>query len=219
MSHCVQERYPMIPNDPAHRPGRPKSAARRDAILEAAQKCFTQEAYDRVSLDAVAEMAGVSKVTIYSHFPNKEALFIAALSAGCEEVFAQVHLAADEAGPLEEVLFRLGVDFLEMIFAPDAERLHAVILSEAPHRPDLPKMFYETVVRRSTCMLAAYLESQAERGHLRIADPYTAAVQFLAIVQGEFRYRVELGLPTALRDEIEPYVQDCVAMLIKAWRD
>jgi TetR/AcrR family transcriptional repressor of mexJK operon len=208
----------MTPADPAHRPGRPKSAARRDAILEAAQACFTQEAYDRVSLDAVAERAGVSKVTIYSHFPNKEALFIAALSAGCEEVFAQVHLDADQAGPVEDVLFRLGVDFLAMIFEPQADRLHAVILCEAPHRPDLPKMFYETVVRRSTCMLAAYLEAQTENGTLRVADGYTAAVQFLAIVQGEFRYRVELGLPTALRDEIEPYVRNCVATLLTAWR-
>jgi TetR/AcrR family transcriptional repressor of mexJK operon len=208
----------MTPNDPAQRPGRPKSAARRDAILEAAQKCFTQEAYDRVSLDAVAEMAGVSKVTIYSHFPNKEALFVAALSAGCEEVFARVHLDADTAGPIEEVLYHLGCEFLEMIFAPDAERLHAVILSEAPHRPELPQMFYETVVRRSTCMLAAYLEARAEAGHIRLAAPYTAAVQFLAIVQGEFRYRVELGLPTARRDEIEPYVRDCVATLLAAWR-
>jgi TetR/AcrR family transcriptional repressor of mexJK operon len=208
----------MTPSDPASRPGRPKSAARRDAILEAAQKCFTHEAYDRVSLDAVAEMAGVSKVTIYSHFPNKEALFIAALSAGCEEVFARVHLDADAAGPIEDVLFQLGCDFLRMIFAPDAERLHAVILSEAPHRPELPQMFYETVVRRSTCVLASYLEAQAEAGRVKIPDAYTAAVQFLAIVQGEFRYRVAFGRPTARREDIEHYVRSCVTMLLCAWR-
>lgn len=208
----------MTTGDPAQRPGRPKSAARRDAILEAAQTCFTQEAYDRVSLDAVAEMAGVSKVTIYSHFPNKEALFVAALSAGVEEVFAPVHLDADQAGPVEDVLNRLGVDFLHMMFEPQADRLHAIILSEAPHRPELPRMFYETVVRRSTCMLAAYLEAQTEHGTLRVTDGYTAAVQFLAIVQGEFRYRVELGLPTALSEEIEPYVRNCVDTLLTAWR-
>ena len=79
-------------------------------------------------------------------------------------------------------------------------------------------MFYETFVRRSTCMLAAYLEAQTECGTLRVGDGYTAAVQFLAIVQGEFRYRVELGLPTARREEIEPYVRQCVATLLTAWR-
>lgn len=201
----------------APRPGRPKSALKRDAILEAATKLFTQEPFDRVSLDAVAAEAGVSKVTIYSHFPNKEALFVAALSAGCDDVFARVDLSAQRSGPLEDVLFELGCDFLDMIFAPEAERLHAIILSEGPHHPELPKMFYETVVRRSTCQLAAYLEAQAEAGRLRIGDSYTAAVQFLAIVQGEFRYSVELGMPMAGREEIETYVRASVDLLIKAW--
>jgi TetR/AcrR family transcriptional repressor of mexJK operon len=127
-------------------------------------------------------------------------------------------LEADAAGPIDEVLFRLGCDFLTMIFAPEAERLHAVILNEAPHRPELPKMFYETVVRRSTCLLADYLEAQAEAGFVRIGDPYTAAVQFLSMIQGEFRYRVDLGFPTASRDEIEPYVRTCIDTLLAAWR-
>lgn len=208
----------MSAPEPNTRTGRPKSAARREAILAAAQSCFTQDSYDRVSLDTVAEMAGVSKVTIYSHFPNKEALFVAALSAGCEEVFSRLQLDADAAGPIEEVLYRLGCDFLAMIFAPEAERLHAVVLSEAPHRPELPRMFYETVVRRYTCQLADYLGAQTEAGHLNIADTYTAAVQFLSMVQGEFRYRVELGLPSANADEVEPYICSCVAALLAAWR-
>jgi TetR/AcrR family transcriptional regulator, mexJK operon transcriptional repressor len=208
----------MSPPDPAPRPGRPKSPAKRDAIIAAAQHRFTQESFDRVSLDLIAADAGVSKVTIYSHFPNKEALFIAAVSAGCEAVFARVDLNAPDTGPIEDVLYQLGCDFLGMIFDPDVDRLHAVILSEGPHRPELPQMFYDSVVRRSTELFAAYLKVQAACGVIAIDDSYNAAVQFLAMVQGEFRYRVELGLPAARREEIEPYVRGCVATLLRAWR-
>lgn len=208
----------MSPADPAPRSGRPKSPAKRDAIITAARHRFTQESYGRVSLDVIAADAGVSKVTIYSNFPNKEALFIAAVSTGCEEVFGRVDLNAPDHGPIEDVLFQLGCDFVAMIFDPEVERLHAVILSEGPHRPELAQMFYDTVVRRSTELFAAYLQLQADRGVIAIDDSYNAAVQFLAMVQGEFRYRIELGLPAARRDETEPYVRDCVATLLKAWR-
>lgn len=207
----------MTPSESGFRPGRPKSPAKRDAIVAAARKLFTAEAFDRVSLEAVAAEAGVSKVTIYSHFESKEALFIAAISAGCEAVFERIDLGTGESGPIDEVLFRLGCDFLDMIFDPEVERLHAVILSEGPHRPALPQMFYETVVRRSTAQFANYLEAQATKGRLTLSDPYMAAVQFLAIVQGEFRYRVELGLPATRAEEIEPYVRSCVRTVLSAW--
>lgn len=204
--------------DPNHRAGRPKSAAKRDAIIAAAQNRFIQDSYDRVSLDVIAADAGVSKVTIYSHFPNKDALFIAAVSAGCSEVFGRVDLNTADTGAIDEVLYQLGCDFLSMIFDPQVERLHAVILSEGPQRPELPQMFYETVVQRSTQMFADYLQAQAERGAITLDDPYTGAVQFLSMVQGEFRYRVEFGLPAARREEFEPYVRACVSTLMRAWR-
>lgn len=207
----------MPPTDTPPRPGRPKSSTKRDAIIAAAQRRFTQEPYDRVSLDEIAADAYVSKVTIYANFPNKEALFVAAISTSCDAVFGKVDLNAPDSGPVDTVLYRLGSEFLDMIFDPEVERLHAVIMSEGPNRPQLPQMYYDSVVRRSTEVLAAYLKSQADRGWLAIDDPYTAAVQFIAIVQGEFRYRVELGLAKARREEREAYVRACVATLLRAW--
>lgn len=200
------------------RSGRPRSETKREAVIAAARRLFTQETFDRVSVDAVAAAAGVSKVTIYSHFPNKEALFVAAISASCDNVFAKVDLGAGDVGPIEDVLFRLGCEFLAMIFDPEVDRLHAVILSEGPHRPELPQMFYDSVVQRSTAMFAGYLKAQSDRGVLKIDDAYMAAVQFLAMVQGEFRYRVELGLPAARAEEVQPYVRACVSTLLRAWR-
>ena len=202
----------------AARRGRPKSAEKHDAIVTAARALFTSESYERVSLDAVAAAAGVSKVTIYSHFPDKEALFVAAIGAGCDAVFGRVDLDAPDAGPIEQVLCALGCNFLEMIFDPEIDRLHATILSESRRRPELPRMFYDTVVHRMTRLFAAYLQRQAEAGRIRIGEPYTAAVQFLAMVQGEFRYRVDLGMPAATREEREAYVRSCVDTLLRAWR-
>lgn len=200
-------------------PGRPKSAAKREAIIDAARQLFTREPFERVSLNAVAAEAGVSKVTIYSHFPNKEAVFIAAISAGCAAVFDRVDLQAGAAtdASLEDTLIQLGCDFLAMVFDPEVVRLHAVILGEGPRHPELPSIFFETVVRRSTGVFADFLAAQAKAGRIACDDPFIAATQFLAIVQGDFRYQVELGLPSARRDEMEAYVRACVSVMLKGW--
>jgi TetR/AcrR family transcriptional repressor of mexJK operon len=66
-------------------PGRPKDLAKRQAILDAAKTLFLTKGYANTSMDAVATQAGVSKLTVYSHFNDKETLFSAAVVAKCEE--------------------------------------------------------------------------------------------------------------------------------------
>jgi len=204
--------------DEVARQGRPKSPVKRDAILDAAKLLFTQEAYERVSLDAVAAEAGVSKVTIYSHFASKEALFVAAISAGCDQVFASVQLAAAGKGRIEETLYRLGCDFMQMIADPEVDALHGVMLAEGARRPELPRLFYENVVERSTRILADYLQAQSDAGRIACGDSYVAATQFLAVVQGHYFYRQQLGIESPADEDMTGYIKACVTMMLRAWR-
>jgi AcrR family transcriptional regulator len=67
---------------PAHtprRPGRPRSERARQAILQAAADLLLDEGIAHVSMDAVADRAGVSKATIYRWWPSKERLALEAL--------------------------------------------------------------------------------------------------------------------------------------------
>jgi AcrR family transcriptional regulator len=61
------------------RRGRPRSDKARKAILEAASELLLARDGDRVSMDAVAERAGVSKATIYRWWRSKETLTLDAL--------------------------------------------------------------------------------------------------------------------------------------------
>jgi AcrR family transcriptional regulator len=56
------------------RPGRPRSEKARNAILQATAELLLAHGLAGVSMDAVAERAGVSKATIYRWWPAKEAL-------------------------------------------------------------------------------------------------------------------------------------------------
>jgi AcrR family transcriptional regulator len=59
--------------------GRPRSERARKAILEAAAELLLARGLSAVSMDAVAEHAGVSKATIYRWWPTKETLALDAL--------------------------------------------------------------------------------------------------------------------------------------------
>ena len=55
------------------------------AILDAAVAEFRSAGYEATTMDRVAAAAGVSKRTVYNHFPSKDALFLRIL----EEMFAR----------------------------------------------------------------------------------------------------------------------------------
>ena len=63
--------------------GRPRSASAHARVLEAAGLLFGEHGIDATSMDAIAEASGVSKATIYKHWPDKGAL--------CLEVMSSLH--------------------------------------------------------------------------------------------------------------------------------
>lgn len=61
--------------------GRPRSAKSREAILEAVRKMLLVDGYQRLTMEAVAAEAGVSKATIYRWWKTKGELALEAAEA------------------------------------------------------------------------------------------------------------------------------------------
>ena len=60
--------------------------ANREAILEAARKCFLKQGYDAVTVRDVIRITGLAAGTFYNYFPDKDALFRAVLEARMNEL-------------------------------------------------------------------------------------------------------------------------------------
>jgi AcrR family transcriptional regulator len=67
---------------PGARPLRADAARNREKVLQAARQAFAESGYG-VPLDEIASRAGVGPGTVYRHFPSKEALFEAVVTARC----------------------------------------------------------------------------------------------------------------------------------------
>lgn len=70
----------------------------RQRILDAARAAF-EEAGLAVPLDEIAAAAGVGPGTVYRHFPSKEALFQAVVTARIEDLVADARRRSTEADP------------------------------------------------------------------------------------------------------------------------
>src|SRR5512133_2295313 len=63
-------------------------AAKRGQILAGARQVFGELGFERASVDLIAARAGVSKATIYNHYDDKNALFVACATQEVEELRA-----------------------------------------------------------------------------------------------------------------------------------
>ena len=59
---------------------RPRSAQAHSKVLKAAIELFAERGIDAASMDAIAEVSGVSKATIYKHWPDKDTLALEVLA-------------------------------------------------------------------------------------------------------------------------------------------
>ena len=88
-------------------PDRQRAIADRNvaAILDAAEALFQDRA--QVSISAVAKLAGVSRVTVYAHFPTWEALLEAAVERAVRQTMSALAAVGPDAGPADQALDRL----------------------------------------------------------------------------------------------------------------
>src|SRR3954471_11600722 len=100
-----------------------------DAILDAAARCFS--AGSDVSMTEIAQAAGVGRVTLYAHFPSREAL----LGELMERNVAAAALALDSAdldhGPADQALSRLIGNSWRLL-----DRQHSLVGASLRHLPE-----------------------------------------------------------------------------------
>src|SRR6478672_3702293 len=95
-------------------PGRPKDLGKGAAILEAAKRLFLSQGFEAISMDQIAAEAGVSKLTVYSHFGDKETLFAAAAKSYCDQQLPSSLFESRPEVPLRERLLHVARSFFAM---------------------------------------------------------------------------------------------------------
>jgi len=174
-------------------PGRPKDLGKRAAILEAAKQMFTQQGFDGASMDQIAAAAGVSKLTVYSHYGDKEALFAAAVKSHCEQQLPTSLFDPMPQVALRDRLLAIAQAFYSMISSPTAVAGHRMLCTPQLAGSPLPQLFWEAGPKRVQSDFANLLERRVAAGELQISDVPRAASQFFTLLKGEPHARLVFG--------------------------
>lgn len=205
---------PTVPSGP----GRPKDPAKREAILAAAQILFLSNGYEGSSMDAIAAQAGVSKLTLYSHFKDKEALFGEAVKSTCETRLPRKLFVIEDGSAISEVLLNIGQAFQALVNSPESVGLHRVMVAMATQNPALSRMFFEAGPQRLLVDLERLLIQANQRGMLHANEPMRAAEHFCSLIKGAAHFRLLIGCaepPSS--EEADRHVQDCIDLFMRAY--
>ena len=199
-------------------PGRPKDLAKRAAILDAAREMFRLHGFDGASMDQIAAEAGVSKLTVYSHFGDKSTLFGTVVRTYCEQSLPNALFEPTSGTPLRERLMEIARAFFAMCSSPEAVAGHRVLCTPKLCDSPLPQLFWEAGPLRVQSMFTTLLERRIAAGELDIPDVPRAASQFFVLLKGDLHARLVLGEcndPSPQR--IDEHLQAAVDMFLRAY--
>jgi AcrR family transcriptional regulator len=202
----------------AGRPTRDQAQARDVAMLETALDHFLDLGFERTTIDSIARSVGMTKRTLYARYPDKAALFHAAVGLAIDRfTVSQQQIEATEHDDIEQTLVALAWLRIEQVMTPNGLKLQRIINTEAHRFPEILTESYEVGAGPSARFLARVLARETAAGRLAVPEPERAAVVFLSmVVSGPVR-TIVIGNQLS-RDEIDARVRYAVRLFLDGAR-
>ena len=162
---------------------RPKArrGGSREAIVEAAERLFLERGFGSVSMDELAEAAGVARRTLYNQFASKEEIFremLLRVSGQLEHAFPP---GIETQGDVEDVLRLIARVILELHKQPEYLGFLRMVVADSRQFPWIAEEF-AAVMDPQTERLARYLAHLTAMGILDCRNPMLAAHQFMGLL-------------------------------------
>ncbi|MCA0903094.1 TetR/AcrR family transcriptional regulator [Qipengyuania aquimaris] len=175
--------------------GRPADQAKREAILAAAARSFFEKGFAATSIEQVAADAGVSKVTIYNHFGDKQALFAASVDRECATMRSSLELTSLPTGTLRQRLTAIAEAMVAFLTRDEMVQFDRRIAAETERDPTIGEAFLEAGPYRMRTAFAGLLDTMVASGELAIDDTALAVEQFVSMCKGMGDLERRFGRP------------------------
>lgn len=187
---------------------------RREQIIDAAMRAFSQKGYSGATNKDIAREAGITPGLIYHYFENKEDLFKAIIE-GRSPLKLINSLPPQVFTMLPDIFLRfMVIQVLGIVEEEKFGQLLRVIFSELIYNPKITQLV-TGVLQRALGFLTNYFAAQIESGELRRTDPaLTAQVFFGSIIAFVLRRQI-LRDPLALQYTPEQIADAVVETVLK----
>ncbi|KDD68804.1 TetR/AcrR family transcriptional regulator of autoinduction and epiphytic fitness [Pseudomonas sp. BT76 TE3572] len=180
---------------------------KREAIIQAAIAEFRANGFDITSMDKIAATAGVSKRTVYNHFPSKEELFAEILNQLWARVTSEQETPYHPDQPLRDQMRRMLMAKLQMLGDDNFLDLARVAIAATIHSPERAQNMVARMGEREEGLTVWIRAAQAD-GRLKPIAPEFAAQQIQGMLKSfAFWPQISMGLP-GLSAEMQTTVVD-----------
>ncbi|WP_159867494.1 TetR/AcrR family transcriptional regulator [Novosphingobium sp. 9U] len=200
------------------RPTREQAQARQAELLDRALDHFLDRGFEQATIEAIAADVSMTKRTVYARYPDKAALFLAAVRRGIDRLaLAPESIAATRADDLERTLIAIARLRIDLVSTPQGLKLQRIINTESYRFPEIFTTYYDVAARPTVRFLADVLQAEAKAGRLVIDQPMLAANTFMSMVVGGPVRFITSGHPLE-PDEIEARVAFAVRLFLQGAR-
>ena len=191
---------------------------KREAILQAAIAEFRSSGFEITSMDRIAATAGVSKRTVYNHFPSKEALFAEILNRLWNSITAEQDMPYSSQQPLREQLQTLLRAKLQLLADENFLDLARIAIAATIHSPERAQDMVSRMGQREEGLTAWIRQAQAD-GRLKPVEPAFAAQQMHGLLKTfAFWPQVSMGQPSLSQDEQTQVIESALDMFLSRYQ-
>lgn len=202
----------------AGRPTRAQAAQRHEELLDRALELFLENGFQLVTIDSIAAAVGMTKRTMYARYPDKRALFKAAVQRAIDRWVVPIErLRAAVTEDLEETLIALARIRLANAISPAGLQLQRIINAESYRFPEIFTQTYEQGMRPAIEFIAEVLRRHHKAGTVKITRPETAAAAFLSMVVGGPTRAIVWGGPVD-EEDLDERIRYCVRLFLDGAR-
>lgn len=150
------------------RAGRPPTLSQEDRhrlILSAAEKTFLDAGYGAATMEEIAKRAGMSKKTLYQHFPDKAAVF--------EAMIRDMPVLPDLPLPdtvsqedVFEVLLTGLLEFGSFVLSTQQVNFTRLVIAESIRHPEVARLFGEICIDRGRRQITDFIQALQTHGML-----------------------------------------------------
>lgn len=191
---------------------------KREAILQAAIAEFRSSGFEITSMDRIAATAGVSKRTVYNHFPSKEALFAEILNRLWNSITAEQDMHYSPQTPLREQLQTLLQAKLHLLADENFLDLARIAIAATIHSPERAQDMVSRMGQREEGLTAWIRQAQAD-GRLKPVEPAFAAQQMHGLLKTfAFWPQVSMGQPSLTPEEQTQVIESALDMFLSRYQ-
>lgn len=165
-------------------------------ILEGARSAFYEYGFEGTCVDEIVRRAKVSKPTLYNHFADKLALFVAVVQEDCDAQACRIFEVREETckKDISAGMRLIARHYIDFVTSENALNIFRIVISEARRFPELGKAFYRSGPELSIVRMSQLLELAVSHNLLQVENIPLAAAQFMELCRAEIFYRCAFGV-------------------------